>query len=160
MHPNAKIIQTFYERFRARDGEGMAACYAPDVVFSDPVFPRLEGERAGAMWKMLTGRAADLDITFDGITADDTKGSANWTARYTFSQTGRPVVNVIRASFRFANGKIVQHDDLFDFWKWSRQALGPIGLLLGWSPIVRRKVQTTAGAALEKYVRERRPPEA
>jgi ketosteroid isomerase-like protein len=156
MHPNAKIIETFYERFRARDGAGMAACYAPDVAFSDPVFPSLQGERAGAMWQMLTGRAADLDVTFDGVTADDTTGSANWTARYTFSQTGRPVVNVIRASFTFANGKIVRHQDTFDFWRWARQALGPIGLVLGWTPFLRRKVQATAGAALEKYLREQK----
>ena len=52
MHPNAQLIQTFYTAFQNRDAAGMAACYHPEVVFSDPVFPHLEGPKAIAMWQM------------------------------------------------------------------------------------------------------------
>jgi len=38
--PNAALIQRFYEAFQRSDAEAMAACYAPDVQFSDPVFGR------------------------------------------------------------------------------------------------------------------------
>jgi len=44
--PHAALVQRFYAAFDARDAEAMAACYHPDVVFSDPVFGELRGERA------------------------------------------------------------------------------------------------------------------
>ena len=43
-------------------------------------------------------------------------------------------------------GKIVRHIDRFDFWRWSRMALGPAGLLLGWTPLLHKKVQAKARA--------------
>ena len=60
MHPNAQLIERFYSAFQKRDGDGMAACYTPDVTFTDPVFPGLKGPRAGGMWRMLCERAKDL----------------------------------------------------------------------------------------------------
>jgi ketosteroid isomerase-like protein len=30
------LIERFYEAFQKRDGEATGACYADDVVFSDP----------------------------------------------------------------------------------------------------------------------------
>jgi hypothetical protein len=41
-------------------------------------------------------------------------------------------------------------DEVSDFWPWSRQALGAPGLLLGWTPLLRAKVQRQAGANLRK----------
>ena len=66
MHPHEALVREFYARFAARDAEGMAACYHPDVAFSDPVFPMLRGEEAGDMWRMLLARAADL-LEAEGI---------------------------------------------------------------------------------------------
>lgn len=151
MHPNAELVTRFYTAFKGRDGAAMSACYAPGIVFSDPVFPRLEGPHAGAMWRMLCERGADLEVTFTGVSADDTHGSAHWDARYTFTQTGRKVLNRIDASFEFAGGAIVKHTDAFDFYRWARQALGPLGLLLGWSPVVKNKVRRSAAAALAAW---------
>ena len=152
MHPNAALIQRFYQCFHARDGAGMAACYAPDVVFSDPVVPRLEGPEAGGMWRMLTGRAADLSVTCSAVEADDSRGSAHWEASYTFGKTGRRVLNVIDASFEFRDGAIVRHRDHFNFWRWSRQALGPAGLLLGWTSMLQHKVQVEARRGLLSFL--------
>ena len=144
------LIERFYGAFRKRDAATMAACYHDGVRFRDPVFS-LEGRNAGLMWKMLCARGADLRVEFANVSADESIGRADWQAWYTFSGTGRPVHNVVRARFRFAEGLIVEHVDEFDFWRWSRQALGPAGLLLGWSPLLRRKVQTQAAAALERF---------
>lgn len=155
MHPHAELIETFYEAFQRRDGDAMAACYHPEIRFSDPVFPDLRGERAGGMWRMLTGRAADLEVSVRDVHADDRGGRAHWDASYTFSATGRHVDNHIDASFRFRDGKIVEHHDVFSFWAWSRQALGPTGLLLGWTPLVRNKVRATAGAGLDAFMAKR-----
>lgn len=154
MHPNGALITRLYTCFQARDAAGMKAWYHPDAVFSDPVFGRLEGEQVGAMWAMLCGRAADLQIEFSQVSADDERGRAHWDARYTFSQTGRPVLNRIDAEFGFRDGLIVRHDDRFSFWRWSRQALGPIGLLLGWTPLLRARVGANARKGLAAYMRK------
>ena len=149
--PNVLLIERFYGAFADGNGAGMAACYAPDVHFSDPVFPDLHGARAGAMWRMLTAGPGDLRIELLEHEADATQGSAHWRARYTFTETGRPVVNDIHARFRFADELIVEHRDEFSFHAWARQALGPVGLLLGWTPLVRAAVRRKAGARLEEF---------
>src|SRR5687767_3053703 len=99
--PNEALIERFYSAFGNRDGAAMEACYAPDVHFYDPVFTDLRGREAGAMWRMLTGRADDLEIELREHEADEERGSAHWIARYTYSQTGRHVTNDIQAKFRF-----------------------------------------------------------
>ena len=146
---NAAVIDRFYGAFAQGDGAAMAACYAPDATFTDPVFGTLDGEAAGAMWRMLTGRAEDLRVELAERTADGDRGSARWIARYTFTQTGRPVVNDVRAELRFRDGLIVHHVDRFSFWRWSRQALGPAGLALGWTPVLRAKVAGQARKSLD-----------
>lgn len=151
-HTNTQLIIGFYSAFQRRDGEGMAACYARDVKFGDEVFPELAGERAGGMWKMLCSRAADLKVEFRDVQANDTEGSAHWDAYYTFTATGRQVVNRIDAKFKFENGLIKEHRDSFDFYAWARQALGPMGLLLGWTPMVKNKVRSTAAASLDQFM--------
>lgn len=151
-HPNEALIERFYTAFAALDGKGMSDCYASDVRFSDPVFPDLSGNAAGGMWRMLTGQAADLKIEHSAVSADDETGRAHWEAWYTFSVTGRKVHNVIDATFHFRDGAIVQHTDDFNFYRWSRQALGVPGVLLGWTPLLRNKVRRMAGGNLEKFL--------
>lgn len=153
MHPNTKLITEFYEAFSRSDGDAMASCYHRDVSFSDPVFPNLNGEEAGDMWRMLTSSASDLRIEFSDVQADDQTGRAHWEAWYTFSATGKKVHNIIDASFEFRDGAIVSHVDDFDFWRWSRQALGLPGVLLGWTPLVHNKVRAQAGEQLERWRR-------
>ena len=154
MHANEKLIHDFYTAFKNSEPAAQAACYAPDVEFSDPVFPGLKGNRARAMWAMLGQRKADPnDRTFSNVVADDLKGSAHWEAKYAFPLNGRPVHNVIEAEFEFKGGKIVKHTDRFDFWRWSRQAFGPPGVLLGWGPL-KVPVRKNLGKLLDKFIEE------
>ncbi len=159
MHEHEKLIETFYTAFKNSDAAAMAACYHPDVEFSDPVFPMLRGNRARAMWAMLNQRKADpADRTFDSVKADDTRGSAHWEAKYKFPLNGRPVHNRIDAEFEFQDGKIRRHIDRFDFWAWSRMAFGVSGLLLGWGPLkgpVRKRVAKTLEEFLEQHPEHR-----
>jgi ketosteroid isomerase-like protein len=149
---NRALIERFYEAFDRHDGDAMAACYAPGARFHDPAFGELTGDEPGAMWRMLTGRADDLRVQLAEHDAGDTSGTAHWLADYTFTQTGRKVHNDVRARFRFENGLIAEHDDAFSFHAWSRQALGPAGLLLGWTPIVQGKVRRQARASLQEFM--------
>jgi ketosteroid isomerase-like protein len=150
-HANADVIEGFYAALGSHDGGAMAACYASQATFEDPAFGKLDADEAGAMWRMLTSRAGDLTVDVSEIAADDRTGSARWIAHYTFTQTGRPVVNDIRASFRFADGLIVEHRDHFDWWRWARQALGPVGLLLGWNPLFHNAVRNRARGTLAEF---------
>lgn len=151
MHPDETLIREFYARFAARDAEGMARCYHPDVFFSDPVFPHLRGAEAADMWRMLLSRATDLQVTLDEAAADGDGGRARWSARYTFSRTGRPVVNRVAAMFAFRDGLIVRHHDRFSFWRWASQALGPLGAAMGWFAPLKWKVRKDAAKGLERY---------
>jgi ketosteroid isomerase-like protein len=154
MHPHAQLLTDFYSAFQRHDGEAMASCYHPDVQFSDPVFPDLRHARVTSMWRMFCERG-NVEISFGEVQADESTGRAHWDARYAFGATGRKVLNRIDATFEFRDGKILRHTDSFDFWAWSRQALGPVGLVLGWTPLLRNKVRAQAGATLDKYMKER-----
>ena len=146
-----ELIQRFYAAFDRKDGDTMAACYAPGAVFRDPAFGELRGEEPGAMWRMLTGRAQDLEVELREHSSDGHSGTAHWVARYTFS-TGRKVVNDVHATFRFHGGLIAEHEDRFSFHRWARQALGLPGLLLGWTPVLQSKVRSQARGDLRKFM--------
>jgi ketosteroid isomerase-like protein len=151
---NQATIERFYAAFGECNGAALTACYAPDAHFRDPAFGDLEGEEIGSMWRMLTGRATDLKIELHEHEANEETGSAHWIARYTFN-TGRPVVNDIQASFRFApDGKIVDHIDDFDFRRWAKQALGPMGNLIAVLPPLRSKARAKALERLEAFKRD------
>lgn len=155
MHHHVALVQRFYDAFAKGDAETMAACYHADVVFRDPVFGELHGDRARDMWRMLCGRAKDLQVVASDVVADDEQGSARWVATYTFGKARRPVRNDIRARFVFRDGLIARHEDDFDLWAWSRMALGAPGLLLGWTPIVQKRIRADALRGLDTY--QRRP---
>ena len=123
-HANDELIERFYGAFARHDGDAMAACYAPDARFSDPVFTELHGEEPGAMWRMLTGRAEDLEVGSPS-TRRTTRAAARTGSRTTPSGPAARSHNDVRAEFRFENGLIAEHRDSFSFYAWSRQALGP-----------------------------------
>jgi ketosteroid isomerase-like protein len=152
---NAETIHRLYVALGQRDGEAMAACYTPDATFEDPAFS-LRGEAVGDMWRMLCTRGKDLTVEASGIDADASTGRARWVATYTFSGSGRKVVNRIDARFTFRDGLIATHVDTFDLWRWASQALGPVGLLLGWTPFLRAKIRAQAAQSLAKFSADRR----
>ncbi len=146
-----EIVDTFYSSLASRDGDAMAACYADDVVFEDPAFGELRGRDAGDMWRMLCASDTDLELEHRILESSETLVRTNWIATYTFSSTGKRVRNDIEATMKFRDGKIVDHRDQFDMWKWSSQALGLPGKLFGWSPPMQSKVRSTALANLAKF---------
>jgi ketosteroid isomerase-like protein len=147
---NALLIKKFYDSFAAGDSAGMVDCYADDIEFTDPAFGTLKGEHAKNMWRMLL-KTLGIKITVSNINVNDQTGSADWVAEYTFSLTGKKVINKVHADFTFSNGKIIKHTDNFSFWKWASQAFGIKGFLLGWTPLMKNKVREQALARLEKF---------
>lgn len=153
MDGNEQVIRRFYTAFQQLDAGMMNSCYTNDAVFSDAVFGLLQGKEITAMWEMLCKNAKNFSLEFSGISLlDEEYATCNWVAIYTFSKTGRKVTNHVKAFMRIADGKIIEHTDKFDLWKWSRQALGLPGLLLGWSGFIQNKVHHTAKKSLEKFM--------
>jgi hypothetical protein len=150
---NTELIKSFYEAFQKRDASAMGACYAPGILFRDPVFGRLEGERARAMWRMLNQPGGGgLELTYQLSAIDDITGTATWQAKYKAPNTGRPVENHITSRFWFVDGLIVRQEDTFDLWKWASMALGPTGRIMGWSPMVQGAIRKRALANLDKFI--------
>ncbi len=66
------------------------------------------------MWEMLCKNAKDFSLTFSDIELlDEEYATCNWVATYTFSKTGKKVVNKIKAFMRIKDGKIIEHSDAF-----------------------------------------------
>ena len=133
----------------------MAACYAPDASFADPVFD-LRGREIGAMWTMLCARARDLAVECANVTADDAEGRADWDARYTFAATGRRVHNRIHSEFTFDAGRIAAQRDDFDMRRWLRMALGPVALVPGTTGLLERRVRGQARRGLDEWIERHR----
>lgn len=150
-----EIITRFYTAFQKLDAAAMNSCYSEDIVFSDPVFGILKSEEVRAMWTMLCQNAKDFSLSFSNIQLlDDEYATCNWTATYTFSKTGRRVVNHIKAYMRIVDGKITEHSDAFKISKWAAQALGWKGALLGWTGWMQRKIQKNARTSLNNFMKK------
>ena len=152
MTPNETTINKFYTAFANADAEQMRECYHANVQFRDPAFGLLKGEEVSQMWKMLIERSkGNIKIDFSEVKANEHLGSAIWIAKYNFSKTNRKIENSISAKFHFQDGLIIKHTDDFDIWKWSKQALGLKGLLLGWTGFMQNKIQEQARMSLKMY---------
>lgn len=154
MNQNRDVITKFYQAFQQRDWKTMQACYHPEARFSDPVFPDLNSHQVKAMWHMLCENAQNFSLQYSEVAIDGDKGTCRWDAWYIFSRSGFKVHNIIHAHFDFKDGSIIKHTDAFNFWRWSRMALGISGVFLGWTPLLKGKVQETAKKSLAKFIRE------
>ncbi len=156
MQTQSEIITRFYTAFRQRDYQSMNACYSEDIVFSDPVFGLLRGDEVRAMWEMLCINARDFSLTFSDIELlDEEYATCKWVATYTFSKTGKKVINHIKAYMRLKDGKIIEHSDAFKLSKWAAQALGWKGELFGWMGWMQRRIQRSARKSLVVYIEKR-----
>ena len=156
METNADVISKFYTAFQKLDYQAMNSCYGDDIVFSDPAFGLLRGDEAKSMWEMLCKNARDFSLTFSNIQLlDEEYATCNWVATYTFSKTGRRVVNNIKAFMKLKDGKIIEHSDAFKLSRWAAQALGLKGALLGWTGFMKRKIQQNARKNLITFIEKK-----
>jgi len=150
---NKALLKKFYTSFSKGDSTGMAECYHKNIVFRDPVFGTLKGDRAFKMWEMLlSNKKKDTEISFDIARISDEKGKVNWVAEYVYGEKNRKVINKVSGEFKFKDGEIIEHIDSFDLWKWTKQAMGTVGYLIGWTPFMKSKIQKTTNKKLDKFI--------
>jgi ketosteroid isomerase-like protein len=154
---NSQVVEKFYAAFQELDYEIMNECYSEDIIFSDPVFLTLKGDYVRGMWEMLCKNARDFSLIFSNIQLlDEEYATCNWTATYTFSATGKKVVNNVKAFMRIRDGRIIEHSDAFRLSTWISQALGWKGKLLGWTGFMKRAVQTKAKGNLIRFMEKKK----
>jgi hypothetical protein len=165
MSPQA-LLKRFYTAFSALDWHTMQSCYAPHAQFEDPLFELHGTQQIGAMWQMVCqtirngGQAVWRLDAQDVEAAGGERGSARCEARYRSGAAGRMVHNVVQAQFTFESGLIVTHSESYDFWRWSRQALGSTGIVMGWTPMLRNQVRRQAHGKLQRFLAHRTAAEA
>ncbi len=151
---NEQVVHRFYQAFQKLDYKTMQDCYRLDVVFSDPVFGLLQNGEPQAMWQMLCTRATDFSLTYGKIKLiDDEYASCEWVATYLFSASKRKIINKITAHVRIVDGKIIEHTDQFNLYRWARQAFGFSGILLGWTSWMQNKIRHNARASLKNFIK-------
>jgi len=148
----AETLEKFYTSFSNKDIDGMLSCYSDEIIFTDPAFGPLRGERAKAMWTMLLERGGSLNISFKVLEASSDFGKVEWIANYNYGPKKRKVVNRVVAQMTIKDGKIIKHMDHFNFWKWTQQALGISGYLLGWSPLMKKIVRKKTNGLLNNFI--------
>lgn len=148
-----EIVTSFYDCFAKGEAKGMLNFYAEEVIFCDPAFGKLSGNRPHEMWRMLLGRFDEhTTINFEVVETEANKAQVKWTAKYHFGKKRRPVTNRVTSTLILKNEKIVEYYDNFDIWKWAYQAIGIGGLLLGWSKFFQLKIQQNTNKMLDKYI--------
>lgn len=152
MLDSEQLIHTFYKAFQKKDFAQMQNCYAKQAQFEDPAFGKLNSAQTRAMWHMLCKRGLDLVVTYEILSVKENEVHAKWIADYTFQTYKTHVRNEISSRFKLKNNKIIDHKDTFNFWKWSRQALGFTGVYLGWTPLLKRTVKKNALATLASFI--------
>lgn len=155
MESPVNLVRHFYESFARLDDAGMCKLYEPGISFFDPAFGNLQGNEVKAMWQMLCSRAKDFHLVFETPEAlDHEYVTCRWTAEYVFSGTGRKVRNVVKAHMKVVDGKIIEHSDAFSLHRWSAQALGWKGWLLGGSGFFQKAIRRKARKGLEGFMRQ------
>jgi ketosteroid isomerase-like protein len=153
MNDNEQVIHRFYSAFQKRDYKTMQDCYSDDAIFYDTVFGLLSADELKAMWEMLCKQAKDFSLEYSNVKLlDEEYATCNWTAKYTFSKTGRKIVNKIKAHMRIKGGKIIEHSDAFRLSEWAAQAFGLPGAIFGWMGFMKRKIRKTARKNLDAFM--------
>jgi len=148
-----QLVEKFYTAFKNLDSETMVSCYHDDIIFKDPAFGILKGEKAKNMWRMLceSQKGKKFVVKASAIVRMEDKVTAHWEAYYTFQKTGRNIHNIIDAEFEFKDGKIIKHTDHFNLHKWAKQAIGFKGFLLGGTRFFKNKLRSQTNLLLLKY---------
>jgi hypothetical protein len=151
MSAHKRIVETLFRSLQTLDHNAMAACYDETAAFSDIAF-RLQGrQQIHTMWHMICLKGIDVQVQSIEDVGDIVH--ARIVDTYTFSDTGRKVINPIESSFEFRNGLIAVQRDSCDPLHWARQAFGGLkGELVGRVGLLRRvaasrKLQQFAAAS-------------
>jgi len=136
-----QLLATLFQALNAHNHEEIANCYHEKAYFQDIAFTLQGRKKIHAMWDFICSDdekkvKSDIQAVVLNVSADEKTGQAVVCDIYTFRKENRRVANLITSSFKFQDGKIIEHRDQCDPVCWARQAIGGIGGFLaghiGW----------------------------
>ncbi len=149
------LVQRYFTAFAALDAAAMNDCLHPEISYTDPLFPNLRRQQVAAMWRMRLAVMAlhrkDMSLSWTVVFCEERKAQVFWEANSRHAG-GRRIRHKALATLAFWDGRIVRHVDGYNFWHWSRQALGITGALLGWHKGYRLAVQAAALRQLTSFM--------
>ncbi|MFA5899664.1 MAG: nuclear transport factor 2 family protein [Hyphomicrobium sp.] len=134
------VTEGLFLALRRRDATGVAACYDQDAVFSSPIIGDVRGADVEALWRAIFAATCDSTLSFTIVDLGLTSARVEGIAKYSLLASGRSVTSRFNSALHIRDLRVMQHDDNFDAWAWASMALGPTGLLLGWSKAWRRRM--------------------
>ena len=139
-----EIAIKFYDAFSAANIEVLKQLYDKKLIFNDNIFVNLDYNETISMWSSLLVGNKNMSIKYEIKKYSEKYVEVEWIADYLFTSTNRNVKNIILAKMEIDQGKIINHTDNFDFYKWSQMAFGITGVLIGWTSFFKNKVRTEA----------------
>ena len=139
-----EIAIKFYDAFSAANIDVLKQLYDKKLIFNDNIFVNLDYNETISMWSSLLVGNKNMSIKYEIKKYSEKYVEVEWIADYLFTSTNRNVKNIILAKMEIDQGKIINHTDNFDFYKWSQMAFGITGALIGWTSFFKNKVRTEA----------------
>ena len=150
MTPAEETVKTVYEAIQRGDAAAATACYCDDAYYEDLAFKLKGNGDIDAHVALVCSRK--VKVAYTNIHTDGLEVKGHWVFDYVFAKTGRPVHNEMNSTFKFRDGKIVDHRDEGNRWEWSKQALGfPQDIIVTLAPPILRR---QAIEELEKFKAE------
>ncbi|MCZ8181486.1 MAG: nuclear transport factor 2 family protein [Beijerinckiaceae bacterium] len=138
---NASHVEAIYTRscalFEALQSgaiDAVRAAYLPEAVLEHPVLGGLHGPEIDQYWATFLKRTPDFVLDFTITHVVGSIAVAEWSAAYTFFETGRPMRLAGLSVLTLQDGLVKHHEERFDRRAWSYQALGLSGLLISCMP--------------------------
>ena len=137
-----EIAIKFYDAFSVANIDVLKQLYDKKLIFNDNIFVNLDYNETISMWSSLLVGNKNMSIKYEIKKYSEKYVEVEWIADYLFTSTNRNVKNIILAKMEIDQGKIINHTDNFDFYKWSQMAFGITGVLIGWTSFFKNKVRT------------------
>jgi SnoaL-like domain len=146
-------IRKFYADLEQGRAEACIEQLSAEATFEDPIFGKVAAGEVPSLIRFLCanpspGRRFEVH---EVQIHDHERATLRWTAHYIFPTTGRAVANQIETPMSFRDNRIASYADRFDLWRWMGMALGPVGVLFGWTPILQEKVRSTVHSRFVKF---------
>lgn len=154
-------VQDFFDALARLDAYALAQCYAPSARFEDAAWSLQGTEAIAAMWEMICDDTRRLGADVWRLECLRIRGTrhrckVDWRLSHRDPATGRLIHQRMESRFLLTrDGRIDFHENRFSLWRWSRQARGLSGWLLGWTPIMRQRVRHDAAQRLDRYLEGR-----
>jgi hypothetical protein len=151
LHPNVVLLERFYTGIQNSDIAAIRTCYAPNVVLLRPGLWRATRRQDGSdVGHVIQPRRAPADHLQRPIRRRLHRlGTLGSPLRVRQDRAPGPQPDHLRISLRRA--RVAEHRDSFRVYRWAAMAIGPVGRLAGWTPLLRSALHKETVRLLDRF---------